>query len=417
MINLEVTNSQFTINPSPLKNVPQIRFKGFEGEWEQRTLGELGRIAMNKRIFKHQTSETGEIPFYKIGTFGKEADSFISRKLFDEYKNKFPYPHKGDLLISASGSIGRIVEYSGKDEYFQDSNIVWLQHDGAVVNAFLKQFYSFVEWVGLEGSTIKRLYNKNILETRIVLPKKEEQANIGKYFRALDRLIWLHQRKHDKLVSLKKAMLQKMFPQPGATTPEIRFKGFLGDWKEERLGKLGTFSKGYGYSKSDLSASGTPIVLYGRLYVNYQNEISEVDTFVAESKGAVKSLGKEVIVPASGETAEDIARASAILTEGIILGGDLNIIYPFKDLNSSFLALTLSNGKPQRDLAKRAQGKTVVHLRQPDLESIGIYFPALTEQQKIGSYFRTLDELIAKHATQLQKLQQIKSACLAKMFV
>src|SRR5688572_12492373 len=154
---------------------PQIRFKGFEGEWDEKTLGALGRVAMNKRVFKHQTSETGEVPFYKIGTFGKEPDSFISRRLFNEYKSNFAYPRKGDLLISASGSIGRIVEYSGEDEYFQDSNIVWLQHDGAVVNAFLKQFYSFVEWSGLEGSTIKRLYNKNILETRIVLPHKDEQ--------------------------------------------------------------------------------------------------------------------------------------------------------------------------------------------------------------------------------------------------
>ena len=109
-------------------NVPQIRFKGFEEEWEENTLGTLGRVSMNKRVFKHQTSETGDVPFFKIGTFGKEPDSFISRKLFDEYKNKFPYPLKGDLLISASGSIGRIVEYSGKDEYFQDSNKIGRAH-------------------------------------------------------------------------------------------------------------------------------------------------------------------------------------------------------------------------------------------------------------------------------------------------
>lgn len=212
-------------------------------------------------------------------------------------------------------------------------------------------------------------------------------------------------------------MLQKMFPQPGATTPEIRFKGFEEGWAEEKMGKLGSFSKGLGYSKSDLTASGAPIILYGRLYVNYQTFISEVDTFVEERKGAIKSTGKEVVIPASGETAEEIARASAILAEGIILGGDLNIIYPFDELDPYFLALALSNGKPQADLAKRAQGKTVVHVRKADIESIDITFPKLAEQQKIGTYFRTLDELIAQHATQLQKLQQLKSACLEKMFV
>ena len=125
---------------------------------------------MNKRIFKEQTSESGDIPFYKIGTFGATADAFISRELFETYKKKYPYPKIGDLLISASGSIGRVVEYKGNDEYFQDSNIVWLKHDDRINNLFLKQFYSIVKWHGLEGSTIKRLYNKNILETTIHLP-------------------------------------------------------------------------------------------------------------------------------------------------------------------------------------------------------------------------------------------------------
>lgn len=150
---------------------------------------------MNRRIFKEQTSDHGDVPFYKIGTFGSEPDAFISRGLFEEYKSKYPYPKVGDILISASGSIGRTVEYTGEDEYFQDSNIVWLQHDDRLVNSFLKQFYSVVKWSGLEGSTIKRLYNKNILDTPISLPKPEEQKKIGQFFIELDKLITLHQRK------------------------------------------------------------------------------------------------------------------------------------------------------------------------------------------------------------------------------
>ena len=139
--------------------VPQIRFKGFSGEWETKELGDIGSVAMNKRIFKSQTTEKGDIPFYKIGTFGGKADAFISKQLFEDYKSKYPYPKQGDLLISASGSIGRIVEYTGKDEYFQDSNIVWLKHENQLENSFLKQFYNIVKWSGLEGSTIHRLYN------------------------------------------------------------------------------------------------------------------------------------------------------------------------------------------------------------------------------------------------------------------
>ncbi|MDN6250551.1 MAG: restriction endonuclease subunit S, partial [Tetragenococcus koreensis] len=156
--------------PKNGEKFPEVRFPGFTDDWKQCKLGELGTVTMNKRIFKNQTSSEGDVPFYKIGTFGGEPDSFIPRQLFEEYKEKFPYPEVGDILISASGSIGRAIEYTGKDEYFQDSNIVWLKHDNRLENTFLKQFYSIVKWQGLEGSTIKRLYNKNILNTKINVP-------------------------------------------------------------------------------------------------------------------------------------------------------------------------------------------------------------------------------------------------------
>ncbi len=152
-------------------------------------------MSMCKRIFKEQTSDEGDVPFYKIGTFGGEADAYISRALFDEYKAKYPYPEKGAILISASGSIGRTVVFMGNDEYFQDSNIVWLKHDNRLEDMFLKYLYEVVEWAGIEGSTIKRLYNDNILKTKIYLPRIEEQRKIGEYFSNLDRLITLHQRK------------------------------------------------------------------------------------------------------------------------------------------------------------------------------------------------------------------------------
>ena len=190
---------------------PEIRFKGFTDAWEQCKLGSLASVEMNKRIFKEQTTINGDIPFYKIGTFGSDADSFISRELFEEYKNKYPYPNIGDILISASGSIGRTVVYNGEYAYFQDSNIVWLNHNGKIDNSFLLQFYNQVKWAGLEGSTIKRLYNKNILETNIALPKIEEQRLIGKFFTLVDSTITLHQRKLDKLQEVKKGLLQKMF--------------------------------------------------------------------------------------------------------------------------------------------------------------------------------------------------------------
>ena len=175
--------------------ISTVNKKRITSSWEQRKLGEIGSVSMCRRIFKEQTSETGDIPFYKIGTFGAEPDAFISRELFEEYKSKYPYPKKGDILISASGSIGRTVEFAGNNEYFQDSNIVWLSHDERLSNSFLKCFYSVVKWAGIEGSTIKRLYNDNILNTVICMPSVPEQEHIGLFFENLDNLITLHQRK------------------------------------------------------------------------------------------------------------------------------------------------------------------------------------------------------------------------------
>ncbi|WP_288190080.1 restriction endonuclease subunit S [uncultured Veillonella sp.] len=166
----------------------------YANSWEQRRLGEIGSVEMNKRILKKDTLSFGEIPFYKIGTFGGEADAYISRELFETYKSKYPYPKVGDLLISASGSIGKIVEYTGKDEYFQDSNIVWLNHNDKVKNIFLKFFYEVVRWDGIEGSTIKRLYNKNILNTKIWFPTSDEQQKIGQFFEQFDHHITFQQR-------------------------------------------------------------------------------------------------------------------------------------------------------------------------------------------------------------------------------
>ena len=161
--------------------------------WEQRKLGEIGSVAMCRRVFKYQTTESGDIPFFKIGSFGATPDAFIPKDLFEKLKMKYPYPEKGDVLISASGSIGRTVVFTGKDEYFQDSNIVWLKHDNSIINHFLKYLYSIVKWVGIEGTTIKRLYNDNILKTEVIIPTLSEQQKVSNYLDGLDHLITLHQ--------------------------------------------------------------------------------------------------------------------------------------------------------------------------------------------------------------------------------
>lgn len=203
-------NDQLYISTSEL-NVPVIRFRGFTELWELRSFGYYGNISMCKRVMKYQTAEKGEVPFYKIGTFGHVADAYISKELFDNLKRNYPYPRKGDILISAAGTIGRTVEFSGNDEYFQDSNIVWLNHNNTIYNPFLKIIYSIVKWNGLEGSTLKRLYNNNILNTKFYIPSFAEQKKIGDFFSEQDENIRSAQLQINKLRNIKQACMQKMF--------------------------------------------------------------------------------------------------------------------------------------------------------------------------------------------------------------
>lgn len=166
-----------------------LSFEGREDvQWKK--LGEVGKVCMCKRILKEQTSLSGDVPFFKIGTFGGKADAYISQELFETYKAKYSYPKKGDILISAAGTIGRTVVFDGCPSYFQDSNIVWLKHDESVVlNSYLKYCYSLNPWAVSTGGTIARLYNDNILNAIIPIPPLSEQQRIVDILDRFDTLV------------------------------------------------------------------------------------------------------------------------------------------------------------------------------------------------------------------------------------
>ena len=184
--------------------------------WKMVRLGEVGKISMCKRVFSFETSTEGEIPFYKIGTFGKTADAFISRQLFEEYKSKFSYPKVGDILISASGTIGRTVIFDGEPAYFQDSNIIWIDNDEQIVlNQFLYYLYQTITW-NLEGSTIARLYNDNFNKIEISVPYKNDKPDLTKQRRiavilsGIDAKIAAEEKVLEKYEKVKKGMMERM---------------------------------------------------------------------------------------------------------------------------------------------------------------------------------------------------------------
>lgn len=199
--------------------------------------------------------------------------------------------------------------------------------------------------------------------------------------------------------------------------PKLRFPEFKGEWEEKKLSDIASFSKGKGYTKNDLVKNGTPIVLYGRMYTKYETVISDIDTFVNLQVGSIISKGGEIIVPASGETAEEISRASVVKNKGIILGGDLNILSLQKDkYNPEFFALTISSGTSQKRLSKLAQGKSVVHLHNEDLSGLQIKVPSLAEQQKIADFLSNVDSIITAETKILNILQKKKKALMQKLF-
>lgn len=398
---------------------PKIRFKGYEDDWEQRKFGDLyckvsekndlsfgsdKIISVANMYFKEDVKDSSEeyMRTYNVMRLGDIA--FEGNKSKNYAHGRFVENTIGDGIVSHVFDVFRpIAEY---DLYFWKYLINNEDVMGRIMTRCTKA-----------STMMTNLVTNDFLKEEIMVPSLDEQRKIGKYLDDLDNLITLHQRKCEETKSLKKYMLQKMFPENGKCVPEIRFSGFSDDWEQRKLDNVAEFSKGRGYSKGDLIELGTPIILYGRLYTNYETSISDVDTYVEAKDGSVYSRGGEVIVPASGESAEDIARAATVDKSGILLGGDLNVVMPNEDINSGFLAISISNGNPQRELAKRAQGKSVVHIHNEEIRNLRVPFPIKVEQNKIVEYFFNLDHLITLHQHKCDELQKLKKFMLQNMFV
>ena len=403
------------------RRVPKLRFPGFTEDWEQRKLSDV-LVERNE-----QQVETREYPLMSfvqgLGVTPKGERYDRSFLVLDQSK-KYKRTELGDFIYSSNnletGSIG--INKTGKAvispvySIFQGVTIGDSQFIGimSLLPRFIAKMIRFRQGV-VYGQW--RIHETDFLDISVLIPSVDERTKITQLILSIEKIITLHQRKLNNIKLKKKALLQKLFPKNGERYPELRFPGFTDAWEQRKLGDIATFSKGNGYSKSDLVPSGSPIILYGRLYTNYETTIKNVDTFVELKDKSVISQGGEVIVPASGETAEDISRASVVENQGIVIGGDLNVIKVKEFLHPTFLALTISNGEQQKELSKRAQGKSVVHLHNSDLQEVNLIFPLLHEQKEISILFEKIDNIITLHQRKLDHLQLQKKALLQQMFV
>ena len=403
------------------RSVPKLRFPGFTEDWEQCKLESLGKIITGNTpstLKKEYWSANSEGVVWITPTDINSVKTDCSERLLtEEGASQARIVPANSILVTCIASIGKNTINTVEAAFNQQINalVPHLSNSYFILTMLNNMESAFKRVAGTSATSI--INKKEFGQLSALLPSVEEQNKIGEIFELIDKSITLHQRKLEHLNLKKKALLQKLFPKNGERYPELRFPGFTDAWEQRKLGDIATFSKGNGYSKSDLTPSGDPIILYGRLYTNYETTISNVDTFVELKDKSLISQGGEVIVPASGETAEDISRASVVKKQGIIIGGDLNVIKANHLLDPTFLALTISNGEQQKELSKRAQGKSVVHLHNSDLQEVNLTFPLLNEQKEISTLFEKMDNIITLHQRKLEHLQLQKKALLQQMFV
>ena len=198
-------------NENKVLNVPHLRFPEFSGEWKKCKLGDLCNVLMCKRILVSQTNTEDGVPFYKIGTIGSTPDAYISKELFDDYKVKYNYPRKGEVMITCAGTVGKCVVYDGEDAYFQDSNIVWIDNPTQYIsNGFLFHLLSKVDWRKLNSTTIIRIYNDDLRNLKMSYPRKEEQQKISHLLSLLDERIATQNKIIYKLKSLIRGIMVEL---------------------------------------------------------------------------------------------------------------------------------------------------------------------------------------------------------------
>lgn len=254
-------------------------------DWEVTSLADIGEVKMCKRVLKDQTTENGEIPFYKISTFGKKADAYIATSLYLNYKEKFSYPKRGDVLLSAAGTIGRTVIFDGAPSYFQDSNIVWLDNDERkVLNSFLYYVYKEIKWV-TESGTIPRIYNGTVRSIKFAYPiDKNEQNAIANSLSSIDSLIYLLDELIEKKRMIKEGLMQELL------TGKKRLRGFSGEWVSVKLGAISNISTGKRNGDEQVENGKFPFFVRSQIVYSIDSYSYDGEAILVPGEGSIGKI-------------------------------------------------------------------------------------------------------------------------------
>jgi type I restriction enzyme S subunit len=390
-------------------------------DWEMKTLGEVGDVRMCKRIFNYQTSERGDIPFFKIGTFGKEPDAYISSTLYNEFRRKYSFPKKGTVLISAAGTIGRTIVYDGNDAYFQDSNIVWIDNNNQIISdEYLKHVFPFVKF-NTEGGTIQRLYNSILKSGRFPAPPTlTEQEAIATALSDVDKLISSLEKLIAKKKAIKQGAMQQLLtpPQKGGK----RLPGFSGEWEEVTLGEL-----------TDLITKGTTPTSLGKNFtysgVNFikaesidktgriiNDKVAYIDIETHELLSRSKIKNNDILFTIAGVLGrvgvihEENLPANTNQAVAIIrLKKTLNLIVPF------FFHLFRSNYILKHIDSVSVQGAQA-NFSLTDVGNIPLIIPSSSEEQDtIAQILSDMDKEIESLELNKEKYHQIKQGMMQEL--
>jgi type I restriction enzyme, S subunit len=399
------------------------------------TLDKIGKVKMCKRVLKEQTSEKEEVPFYKISTFGGKADTFISRKLFEEYKAKYSYPKIGDILISAAGTIGKTVIFDGQESFFQDSNIVWIDNNEQIItNSFLYYFYQTNPWQTTNGSTIKRIYNEDLRSIKITYPTSIlVQQKIAKVLSDLDAKIELNNKINAELEAMAKTLyeywfVQFDFPVQSKKNPELveGYKSSGGKmvwndelkreipegWEVKELGNELSIQRGISYKSSEIKGDGVSMISlnsfnldgtykpegvkkYSGKYAE-KNLISEGDLLIAITDVTRNAdiIGKAIIVPD--------------YYSELVISMDIAKVIPSKKLTESYLMMLFNSNHYHNYIKWYASGTIVLHLNLDGMFWYKAEIPPKELLYEFDKIHKPISKRIAETKKQNQELASLR---------
>lgn len=370
-------------------------------DWEVSNLGVIGEIKMCRRIFNYQTKPIDAIPFYKIGTFGKEADAYISKSLYDNYRKKFSFPRKGDILISAAGTIGRTVVYDGKPAYFQDSNIVWIDNnENLVFNTYLYYVYQVIKY-DTEGGTIQRLYNSIIKNAEFAKPSKPEQQAIATVLSDTDELISSLEALIAKKRNIKEGAMQELL------TGKKRLAGFSGKWEVKKLGEIFFLSATSSKTKY-ISDQGRYLIMDmgsvsadGKIITskttNYKNDLLKENDLVMpkDDIGGGNIIGKTAYIPQNNKY---------VLSDHVYK-------LSLKNENNSalFFSYLINSYCVNSQIKKKVSGSAQLGLGRRSVEEQEAFVPPTKEeQQAIAQILSDMDTEITALEAKRDKYKLVK---------